>query len=75
MLVKGHPAKPAHPIDDVRPWEYSGNVSHPTEKAVSVLKPLIESFSHRGDVVVDPFAGVGGTLVAAALSHRQYIGI
>jgi DNA modification methylase len=75
VLVKGHPAKPANRIDDVRPWEYSGNVSHPTEKAVSVLKPLIQSFSRRGDVVVDPFAGVGGTLVAAALSNRQYIGI
>jgi len=75
VLVKGHLAKPAHPIDDVRPWEYSGNVSHPTEKAVSVLKPLIQSFSHRGDVVLDPFAGVGGTLVAGALSDRQYLGI
>jgi adenine-specific DNA-methyltransferase len=75
VLVKGRPAKPAEPIDDVRPWEYSGNVSHPTEKAVSVLKPLIQSFSRRGDVVVDPFAGVGSTLVAAALSDRRYVGI
>ena len=75
LLVKGHPTKPAHPIDDVQPWEYSGNVAHPTEKAVSVLKPLIQAFSHRGDIVVDPFAGVGSTLVAAALSDRQYVGI
>jgi hypothetical protein len=25
VLVKGRPAKPARPLDDVRPWEYSGN--------------------------------------------------
>lgn len=65
VLVKGRPAKPAHPIDDVQPWEYSGNAAHPTEKAVSILKPVIQSFSHRGDVVLDPFAGSGSTLVRA----------
>ena len=26
VLVKGHPRKPAQPLDDVQPWEYSGNV-------------------------------------------------
>ncbi len=75
VLVKGRPAKPAHPIDDVQPWEYSGNAVHPTEKAVSILKPLVQSFSHRGDVVLDPFAGSGSTLVAAALSGRHYMGV
>ena len=75
VLVKGHPAKPAHPLDDVRPWEYSGNVTHPTEKAVSVLQPLIRSFSRPSDLVLDPFSGSGSTLVAAALSGRRYLGI
>jgi DNA modification methylase len=75
VLVKGHPARPAQPLDDVRPWEYSGNVAHPTEKAVSVLQPLIRSFSRPGDVVLDPFSGSGSTLVAAALSGRRYMGI
>ena len=75
VLVKGHPARPAQPLDDVRPWEYSGNVAHPTEKAVSVLQPLIRSFSRPGDFVLDPFSGSGSTLVAAALSGRRYMGI
>jgi adenine-specific DNA-methyltransferase len=75
VLVKGRPAKPAQPLDDVRPWEYSGNVAHPTEKAVSVLQPLIRSFSRSGDIVLDPFAGSGSTLVAAALSGRNFVGI
>jgi DNA modification methylase len=55
--------------------QYSGNIAHPTEKAVSILKPLIQSFSRPGDVVLDPFTGSGSTLIAAALSGRHYVGI
>jgi site-specific DNA-methyltransferase (adenine-specific) len=51
LLAKGRPAKPARPLSDVRPWQYSGNSIHPTEKAVSILRPLIESFSKPGGVV------------------------
>lgn len=75
VLAKGHPGKPARPLDDVQPWEYSGNIVHPTEKAVSVLKPLIQSFSQPGALILDPFAGSGSTLVAAALTGRTYLGI
>jgi site-specific DNA-methyltransferase (adenine-specific) len=75
VLVKGHPRKPAQPLDDVQRWEYSGNVVHPTEKAVSVLQPLIRSFSRPGDLVLDAFSGSGSTLVAAALLGRRYFGI
>jgi adenine-specific DNA-methyltransferase len=75
LLAKGRPAKPARPLSDVRPWQYSGNSLHPTEKAVSVLRPLIESFSKPGGVVADPFAGSGSTCVAAAECGRRYLGI
>ena len=75
VLAKGRPAKPARLLDDVQPWEYTGNRSHPTEKAVSILEPLIETLSHPGDVVLDPFSGSGSTLVAAVLSGRRYLGI
>lgn len=75
LLAKGHPRRPEAPLPDVQPWEYTGNVSHPTEKAVSVLRPLVESFAPAGGVVLDPFAGSGSTLVAAALSGRGYVGI
>ncbi|MDB6104018.1 MAG: methylase [Gammaproteobacteria bacterium] len=75
LLAKGRPAKPTRPIADVREWEYSGNRAHPTEKAVSILRPLIESFSRPGDLVLDPFSGSGSTSVAAALSGRHYLGI
>lgn len=75
LLAKGDPLKPRYPIADVQPWEYSGNRIHPTEKAVSILQPLVCSFSEPGDLVLDPFAGSGSTLVAAALSGRAALGI
>jgi len=75
LLAKGHPPQPQNPISDVQSWEYTGNKSHPTEKAVSVIAPLIKSFSKQGDIILDPFLGSGTTAVAAALNNRRYIGI
>ena len=45
LLVKGNPDRPAKPIADMRTWQYSGNRTHPTEKAVSILRPVIQAFS------------------------------
>lgn len=73
LLAKGRPAKPAHPIQDVLPWEYTGNVHHPNEKPVAALLPLIESFSRPGDVVLDAFAGSGTTGLAARKLYRRFI--
>jgi adenine-specific DNA-methyltransferase len=75
VLAKGRPEMPAEPISDVQAWRYSGNRSHPTEKSVDTLRPIVEAFSRRGDVVLDPFAGSGSSLVAAALLGRNYLGI
>lgn len=75
LLAKGRPQQPDNPINDVLPWEYSGNRVHPTEKAVSVMAPLIRSFSKPGDVVLDPFLGSGTTAVASALTGRNYLGV
>jgi site-specific DNA-methyltransferase (adenine-specific) len=75
LLVKGNPARPEKPIGDVIPWQYSGNKLHPTQKPLSVLAPLIEAFSKPGDVVLDPFAGSGSSLMVARELGRSYIGI
>jgi len=48
---------------------------HPTEKPVMLLRQLIESSSVMGETVLDPFCGVGSTLVAARLEGRKAIGI
>jgi site-specific DNA-methyltransferase (adenine-specific) len=46
---------------------------HPTQKSIKLLKRLIEIFTDPGDVVIDPVAGSGSTLRAAAeLGRRAY---
>lgn len=47
---------------------------HPTQKSVKLLKRLIEIFTDEGDVVIDPVAGSGTTLIAAAQLNRKAYG-
>jgi site-specific DNA-methyltransferase (adenine-specific) len=47
---------------------------HPTQKSVPLLKNLIEIFTDPGDVVIDPVAGSGTTLVAAIELDRKAYG-
>jgi len=47
---------------------------HPTQKPVNVIKRLIEIFTDEGDVVIDPVAGSGTTLRAAAELNRHAYG-
>ena len=46
---------------------------HPTQKPVPILEELIRIFTDPGDVVIDPCAGSGTTLIAAEnLGRRAY---
>ena len=46
---------------------------HPTQKSVPLLEYLIRLFTDEGDVVIDPCAGSGTTLLAAKnLGRRAY---
>lgn len=47
---------------------------HPTQKSVPLLERLIEIFTDKGDVVIDPCAGSGTTLLAAANLNRKAYG-
>lgn len=47
---------------------------HPTQKPVRLLEQLIEVFTDPGDVVVDPCAGSGTTLLAAQNLGRRGFG-
>jgi DNA modification methylase len=75
LLAKGNPRYPATTIGDVIDWTYSGNKLHPTQKPLSVLLPLVETFSRPQGTVLDPFAGSGSSLLAAKMLGRPYIGI
>jgi len=51
---------------------YRSNI-HPTQKPVNLLQKLILLFTNEGDVVIDPVAGSGSTLVAAnSLNRKSY---
>lgn len=76
LLVKGRPPLPSNPIADVIPWrDYTGNRLHPTQKPVSILKPLISAFTGPDALVLDPFCGSGSTLVAARDLGRRFLGL
>lgn len=47
---------------------------HPTQKPVPLLRHLIEIFTDPDDVVIDPCAGSGSTLLAAAQCGRRAYG-
>ena len=47
---------------------------HPTQKSIHVLKNIIEIFTDPGDVVIDPVACSGTTLVAAKMLGRRAYG-
>lgn len=71
LLAKGRPQVPNAPVADVLEWQYSGNRLHPTQKSVASLTPLIEAYTRRDDIILDPFAGSGTTAVAAAQLGRR----
>lgn len=48
---------------------------HPSPKPPQLMAELIRFFTKRGGCVLDPFAGVGGTLLACALTERCGTGV
>lgn len=48
--------------------------NHPTEKPVGLAEFFIRIHTQPGDLIIDPFAGSGTTLVAARNLGRRYIG-
>lgn len=47
---------------------------HPATFPISLSKKVIQLFTHRGELVLDPFVGSGTTLVAAADCDRNAVG-
>lgn len=59
---------------------YPPDATHPLRKKHGAMKPpevmaeIIRFFTKKGELVLDPFAGVGGTLLGAALTGRASLG-
>jgi DNA modification methylase len=56
------------------PPESARRVGHPAPFPVELPRRLIELYTYRGDVVLDPFMGAGSTALAAARCGRHYVG-
>jgi DNA modification methylase len=56
------------------PTESASRVGHPAPFPVELPQRLIELYTYRGDVVLDPFMGSGSTAIAAINTHRHFVG-
>lgn len=54
---------------------HSRRRQHYANKPPALMRQIIEFFTKPGQTVLDPFAGVGGTLLGASLSGRRATGI
>ncbi len=67
LLVTAYPSELGHAL----------RKAHGANKPPRLMARLIEFFTKSGELVLDPFAGVGGTLLGAAIARgpRRAIGI
>lgn len=48
---------------------------HPSPKPPQLMRQLIEFFTKQNGRVLDPFVGVGGTLLACSMANRHGVGV
>lgn len=58
-------------LDDVLTFRLNRRSQHPAEKPVELLRTLIECTTVPGELVLDPFAGTGATVLAARAAGRK----
>ena len=77
FAVKGSYTFPnGRPVDVIQSQRINGvDLRHPNEKPLDLMLRLIEATTKPNDLILDPFAGSGTTLVAALQSGRRYIGV
>ncbi len=56
------------------PAESATRVGHPAPFPVELPQRLIELYTYRGDLVLDPFMGSGTTAVASVRTRRHFVG-
>lgn len=56
------------------PAESATRVGHPAPFPMELPRRLIELYTYRGDLVLDPFMGSGTTALAARATNRHYVG-
>ena len=48
---------------------------HPSQFPIELIERLVLALTNEGDVVLDPFVGVGSSIIAAILHNRKGIGV
>ena len=56
-------------------WSMPENTDHPTQKPEKLLAKLILASTKRGNLVFDPFVGVGSSIVTAKKLDRKFLGV
>lgn len=88
VLAKLTTSRPDKGISDIKKEEFlqaslsvweiapasARKIGHPAPFPEALAKRVIHFYSYVGDVVLDPFAGSGTTLVAAARANRHWVG-
>ena len=73
QVVTDNQSGERHP-KTVQYWTRDKSSLHPTQKPLAMFEWLVKTYSDEGDLVVDPFAGSGTTLLAAHQLNRRYLG-
>ncbi|MFZ0819515.1 MAG: site-specific DNA-methyltransferase [Candidatus Acidiferrales bacterium] len=73
-LNAGKQMKSVWTIPPPETWEKRFG-KHPTQKPVALLDRILRASSNEGDLVLDPFAGSGTTILAALRLRRFTIGV
>lgn len=58
----------------LKKYKVNGVIQHPTEKPIKLMEILIRNSSNKGDLVCDPFVGIGTTALASKKLRRNFIG-
>ena len=60
-------------IPNKKSKDKNGYNLHDTEKPIELMKILVENSSNEGDLIYEPFMGIGSTVLACKELNRNYI--
>lgn len=62
-------------VKNIKTKNEDGKNLHDTEKPVELMEILIANSSKQGDIVFDPFMGIGATGIACHNLNRSFVGV
>src|SRR6478672_918878 len=65
----------AYPTSGPQSYSHHLRRAHPSPKPPQLMSRIVEFFTRQGELVLDPFMGVGGTLLGCSLANRRALGI